>query len=212
MDHRYIEEHDLVDRYLLGHLPAEERTRFEDHFVDCPRCLDELELARDFRASLRAGVADRVARSSVGAGILAWLSGPTGRILLVGGLLLVAAVPATRLIFGPDRAARVPEPQVNVPSYVLETVRSGDKRILALPVTLVLEPDASFATYRLTLRDGPDAVVWQASGVRPDPRGSVSVTFPAGSLRPGEYELELADSREAGSAGVIETHSFLITE
>ena len=27
MDHHYIEEHNVADRYLLGKLPAEERTR-----------------------------------------------------------------------------------------------------------------------------------------------------------------------------------------
>jgi hypothetical protein len=35
MDHHYIEDHGIGDHYLVGQLPAEERMRFEEHFVDC---------------------------------------------------------------------------------------------------------------------------------------------------------------------------------
>jgi hypothetical protein len=35
VNHHQIEESNIVDRYLLGRLPPEEQTRFEEHFVDC---------------------------------------------------------------------------------------------------------------------------------------------------------------------------------
>lgn len=53
MDHHYIEEFNLVDRYLMGKLTAEESAPFEDHFVDCPHCLDRLKTTRDFTQGLR---------------------------------------------------------------------------------------------------------------------------------------------------------------
>jgi hypothetical protein len=58
MDHDYIAAHDLVGRYVSGDLEPDERTRFEEHFIDCPRCLDALETAEPFR---RAVVATAVA-------------------------------------------------------------------------------------------------------------------------------------------------------
>jgi hypothetical protein len=58
MDHDYIAAHDLVGRYVTGDLEPDERTRFEEHFIDCPRCLDALETAEPFR---RAVVATAVA-------------------------------------------------------------------------------------------------------------------------------------------------------
>ena len=75
VDHRYIEEADITDRYLLGKLPPEEQDRFEEHFVDCPECLDRLETTREFRRALKAAVAEDAARSRayVQAGLTAWL-------------------------------------------------------------------------------------------------------------------------------------------
>src|ERR1700691_5311899 len=53
MDHQYIRENNVVSLYLVGKLPEEERDRFEEHFVDCQQCLDEMELTNDFRRRLR---------------------------------------------------------------------------------------------------------------------------------------------------------------
>jgi hypothetical protein len=95
MDHSYIEEFNVADRYLLGKLPAEERARFEEHFVDCPKCLDLLETTESFRGGLQTVAAEEAARSSVyvQAGLLAHLARLSrGRqaILLAGAVLLVA--------------------------------------------------------------------------------------------------------------------------
>ena len=62
MDHRYIEEADITDRYLIGKLPPWEHDRFEEHFVDCPECLDRLEMTRVFRRALKVAVAEDAAR------------------------------------------------------------------------------------------------------------------------------------------------------
>jgi hypothetical protein len=46
MDHKHINDFDLVDRYLKGRLAPEETAEFEEHFVDCPRCVDQLNTTR----------------------------------------------------------------------------------------------------------------------------------------------------------------------
>jgi anti-sigma factor RsiW len=62
MDHGYIEENNVADRYLMGKLSAEERARFEEHFVDCAQCLDRLETTEGIRAALRTVAAGKHSR------------------------------------------------------------------------------------------------------------------------------------------------------
>jgi hypothetical protein len=52
MDHQHIHENNVVSLYLMGKLPEEDRGQFEEHFVDCQQCLDEMELTNDFRRKL----------------------------------------------------------------------------------------------------------------------------------------------------------------
>jgi Putative zinc-finger len=98
MEHSYIEDHHIADRYLSGKLSIEERVRFEEHFVDCPECLDRLQTIDNFSAGLRTVAAEEATRLraylSVGqAGVLARIAllvrrrqGP----LLAVAILLIA--------------------------------------------------------------------------------------------------------------------------
>lgn len=52
MNHDYIEQHDIVDRYLRGRLASEEGEQFEEHLIDCPQCIDRLKTTRDFKQGL----------------------------------------------------------------------------------------------------------------------------------------------------------------
>jgi hypothetical protein len=111
MDHHYIEGHNITDRYLQGTLSATERTRFEEHFIDCAECLDRLEMTEDFRGALRTLAADRAAASRVYArpGRRAWLMGmPGGRqaALLAAAFLLVVALPSVLLIVRTGQSRR----------------------------------------------------------------------------------------------------------
>ncbi|HEX5736211.1 MAG TPA: zf-HC2 domain-containing protein [Blastocatellia bacterium] len=54
MNHDYAEQFDLVNRYLMGRLAAEESERFEEHLIDCPQCIDLLKTTREFKQGLRA--------------------------------------------------------------------------------------------------------------------------------------------------------------
>ena len=48
MKHDYIKEFNLIDQYALGKLAADEAEEFEDHFIDCPECVEQLNIARSF--------------------------------------------------------------------------------------------------------------------------------------------------------------------
>ena len=75
MDHSYIADHGLVELYHQGLLPPDEEARFEEHFVACPECTEQLELARGFQRGLKSMVAEDAARTAlVQAGLFAWLA------------------------------------------------------------------------------------------------------------------------------------------
>jgi hypothetical protein len=61
MEHTYIEENNLIDRYVRGTLPVDTRTAFEEHFLDCTECLDQLEVARSLRDAIRLSAVDLTA-------------------------------------------------------------------------------------------------------------------------------------------------------
>jgi Putative zinc-finger len=48
VNHQYIDEHSLAERYLHHTLAPAERAEFEAHLVDCAECTDRLLLAEMF--------------------------------------------------------------------------------------------------------------------------------------------------------------------
>ena len=98
MDHAYIEENGLVDRYHQGLLPPEEEARFEEHFVTCAPCMEQLELARGFQRGIKAmATEDAVRAVVVQAGLFAWLARRSRLAqwgLALAVLLLAAGLPS----------------------------------------------------------------------------------------------------------------------
>jgi hypothetical protein len=65
MDHDYINEHGVVALYVAGRLSPEERAGFEEHFVDCRQCLEQIELTGELRDGLRQVAKEDAARAGV---------------------------------------------------------------------------------------------------------------------------------------------------
>jgi hypothetical protein len=99
MDHAYIEENGLVERYHQGLLPPDEEARFEEHFVACTSCMEQLELARGFQRGIKGMATEDAVRAAVvvQAGLFAWLA-RRGRLaqwgLALAVLLLAAGLPS----------------------------------------------------------------------------------------------------------------------
>jgi hypothetical protein len=98
MDHVYIEEHQVVDRYLMGKLTAEELGGFEEHYLSCTECLDRLETTADLARALKRVGGEEAARVAAARqlAVVAWLA-RLGRsrqaAVLLSGLLLLLLVP-----------------------------------------------------------------------------------------------------------------------
>lgn len=224
MDHRYIEENNLVERYVLGRLPVEEQIRFEEHFADCEACVSELELADDFGATLRATVADdahRVVQAGRMALIARWFRGP--RAAMFSGLLvLVALLPSLWLMSENRRLAgdieTLGQPRAGIPSFLLTTTRDVDGAaapLLSVPageswLTLAIEVGETSARYDATLFDAEGGVLWSDRTLEPNLWSVLQMTFPVRLLPAGEYRLELVGRDAAGIEEAVDTYRFRI--
>ena len=65
MDHEYINEHGVVSLYVAGKLLPEERAGFEEHFVGCRQCLEQIEVTAELREGLRRVAKEEAVRSAV---------------------------------------------------------------------------------------------------------------------------------------------------
>jgi predicted HAD superfamily Cof-like phosphohydrolase len=65
MDHDYINEHGVVSLYVAGKLSPEERAGFEEHFVGCRQCLEQIEVTAELREGLQQVAKEDTARRSV---------------------------------------------------------------------------------------------------------------------------------------------------
>ncbi|MEA2692956.1 MAG: hypothetical protein QOJ16_2343, partial [Acidobacteriota bacterium] len=103
MEHDWIDEHQVAERYLLGQLAATEAAEFEEHSLGCPECLDRLEAAEGLAAGLKRAAAQEAALWGVvlQAGLfarLARLSRSRQASILVMALLLVVVLPGGLLL------------------------------------------------------------------------------------------------------------------
>jgi hypothetical protein len=53
MNHDYIKKFNLIDQYVLGKLAADEAEEFEDHFIECLECVEQLNITRSFIQDLK---------------------------------------------------------------------------------------------------------------------------------------------------------------
>jgi hypothetical protein len=114
MDHTDIEERQVVDRYLMGQLTADELERFEEHYLSCAECLDRLETTEGLARALKRVAAEDAARVATARqlAVVAWLA-RLGRsrqaAVLVSALLLVLLVPGLALYRAGDLDRRLRE-------------------------------------------------------------------------------------------------------
>jgi hypothetical protein len=165
MDHTYIDENLVVDRYLMGRLTAEESERFEEHYLHCPRCLDRLEEAERFRGALRQVAAEDGARETGGppsseretrdggARLLPFparlFATPGGRGLIAAALLAAVVLPPTllyrQLQDTREELARARRPPARTAIFSLGLERGG--------------PGASEPSHRIRIGSEPQWIV-----------------------------------------------------
>jgi hypothetical protein len=238
MEHAQIEENNLIDRYVRGTLPVDLRAAFEEHFLDCPDCLEQLKIASSLREGLRLSAAELAVsagtprQAAIGGrfrSLFAWRWAPAAAaVCLVAALMpsvvLFRELGSAKSELARDRA-RLGVTQETIEGaahadaavYILNPVRGEAApariAIAASPAwtVLTLESDFSrFATYRATLRNDGDRVVWQKDGLRPSSPDAIGIVLsPSVLTAPGGYKLVLEGENGQGGYVPAATFSFL---
>jgi len=203
-----------AERYVLGELTEEDRTRYEEHFFDCAQCAENVRSAAVFVASaknvLGEDIKERVDMRASDRTRPGWLAlfwpAPAGA---VAALFLLVGVAGYQSVFVvPDlrrELARAEAPQA-APRYFLPESRSGPRvvevssatRIVGL--TLSKSSARTFPYYRCEVRALGGRMVSSAVVPGPGPRRELEILLPVSGMEPGQYELHLAGLESASSA------------
>jgi Putative zinc-finger len=249
MDHTYIQEHQIVSQYAVGKLDPADRVQFEDHLVDCPQCLDELELTDDFRHSLRNVESLRenpIESRPANAGRLVAILAAAAVVVI--GLVSFIFMRENRGIerqldqartdastwerrYNDEHQARTnaesqlrESPVASALLFTLNLTRSANvntdapSNAISIPreakvivLSLELQNDPDFQSYRATLIDAAGSSVWTADGINPSTSGALALILPASVIRPGKYILTI-DGRHGQQYSVAGSYSFLATQ
>jgi hypothetical protein len=201
---KYIDDHQIVERYLADQLSDVEREEFESYYVEHPEILDDLQAAAGIKlgaASLRkSGELQKLTARR------RWPSGlalaATFLVMIMGAYLLRAGAPQPVIMAAElgDFATPLTEAAI----YQVQRTRSDVDAIVALPgtpqalklrVRPALEPLP--AAYRAQLaviaEDGSQALVASLRGLQLDGDAFVTLYLNSGSLQPGNYQLNLSE-------------------
>ena len=213
MNHEYVEQNEVVDLYLMGRLGPDEAAAFEEHYLSCDGCLEQLELAEGFQAGLKRVAAEDAVKLEVArrVGFAAWLAraarSPRAG-LLAAALIAAVVVPSTLLYRQLDAerdrvgalaaeldAARAPQGALVVPLSPERSAGGAPSVRLRLPATpgwivvsLELERP-EHGEYRVTLLGPGGETVWRGDGLVPDPLDALSISLHSATLADGDYQL-----------------------
>ncbi len=110
----YVQENDIVMRYLRGELSIAEQSEFEQYYLDDPETLDQLEAASALKLHLPRRTSSGAARR--------WFSLPT-MVSSAAGLLLGI------VLILPFQNTRGPLVQPNIRTIVIDTNRGAESVI-----------------------------------------------------------------------------------
>jgi hypothetical protein len=197
MAHEEAEKTNAVESYLLNDLTEEQRSRFEEHYFECPACADAVMAGQVFIQGIRpvnpwwkrlaARLSDPVAVPAWGM----WAQG--GAVVAAFALVavqyfVVAASPNTPIL-----AKEIEKGQGEDNTYELATPSAT--------VEVVPFEKAPFPFYRMTIdRDQNEIVTQILPGNAQRPAGRLSVQVAAKVLGQGSFTVILAGLEKVNDA------------
>jgi hypothetical protein len=219
-------ENELVDRYVLGRLTADELTRFQSHYLASPFRRDKVEFARTFQRYAeehhrleRAQPA--VAKAAApGSGFFTWLETfynpiPSMRWGFALATAMLLAVGAWWVFHDGPRHSDNP----SIASFVLAPPLRGNNQVPALPipngineVSIVLELESDdYSTYQVALADESGRTeLWRSTPLKAGKGENkrLEVRFPARLLEPKLYSLVVSGLSPQGISEIIASYPF----
>jgi hypothetical protein len=207
MDRNYIQDHQIVDRYLQDALSEQEKADFEEFFLSDQETLAELELAEKLQQGLRdldeSGDLPPLEKS-----------GRVGRIFaspqyaLAATLMLALSIGFSGLQY---RQAQRPAVYDNTRIVPVLATRGADAGLPAIVITmgkttelivLLIDPGFEvYADYRaIVSREMADQskIVLELANLQPGYEEMLAVGMPGTLLMPGDYEVSL-EARSDGA-------------
>ena len=186
-DHSYIENTQLIDRYVLDKLDPQEAEWFNNHFPECSECMDALELSEAFLEALRQQQMTPIQSPLVKRGKTPiWVG-----LALAAGLIIGLMVP--KLIRPP--ATLLPIQETSNQVLLAERSTPGE------PAPLVFLPGSQVATftfptsetgdrYQLTFHNqaSQDQIQFKTNPARDT---QMSVSLNRAFFKPGRYRLDI---------------------
>ena len=233
MDRRYIEENQIIDRYLMDKLSDDEMETFEQLFLEDPEIVREIEIRKLFIRGIRQ--ADRTGLLQISedesSSLWHWLPGMgpafpavaavTAAILLVVAVLQYNQITRLQNVNAEQvgRIGQLMAPQANTLLVPLGLTRGAtpgaepvvrvhlsstvEQVILALDIELL-----SFDNYRLSLDREGAGQLWSSDSDSAPP----AVVLPAELLVPGDYYLQIYAARSGDDLAPVAQFSFTILE
>ena len=207
MDHDFIDRNQVVERYLQGRLGDEELEAFEEHYVTCGRCLEQLETTERLRKALGGVAAEDAVASRLG--LLAAITRFVGSRAALGLLIVLALLPSFLLLRSnrqlEDALAAARTVEVNPLLLHLSPSRSlvaepdahlhlgGTARVV---LALDLDP-ATRGPFEARLLGPTGRELWHGSGLDPGPGGALVLSLPVKLFEAGDHRLEVSDPGES---------------
>jgi hypothetical protein len=201
MDHREATELGAVEKYLLNELLPHQRAEFEEHYFGCQECAADLRATAEFldiaRKELQRGSIGSTATKPPRRSWLELLLRPAV-LTPAFGLLLGIIVYQNSVILprfnGQMALLRQPSVVTSI-SLIGGNSRGGAAPAVSgaagQPVLLSFDIPAAqpYPGYTCALTDASGAVVWRVPVSAVQAQDTVSISIPAGAVRPGDYTL-----------------------
>ncbi len=120
---------------------------------------------------------------------------------------------------------RLPPSEGNLPLFILTSVRSGGPNPtesvnrITLPRTaaifafsIALEDETRYETYRITITDDRQRLVWKSGELTPGRQGALSVWLKTSLFRSGDYTLIIKSHNKEGGTDLIGNYPLLIVK
>ncbi len=221
MDHAYIQENCLVERYHQGRLEPCEEARFEEHFLRCARCREELKLAQEFGLAMKDMATENARRPlSVRAGALSWLAQrPLAvRAALLLSLLALAAAPGAWLLRR-SSSRPVDGPANDTPVVVLSAIRGDPRRAQSIDpaalgdrFSIALEVDAVplVESFRVTVANASSGTILRQDGLHLNDLNVIQIEVSASLFPAGSYALLLEGEASAEAPRELGRYAFRV--
>jgi hypothetical protein len=215
MDHTEAIRTKAAEHYLLGELPVGQRDEFEEHFMSCGECAQDLRVG----AALIGNMKDAVRLETAGAGASiparreSWIAALFRPSIAVPAFAVLLAIIAYQGLVSIPRIESALSKATTPTSIAAFSLLGGSSRGEALVPVVVkpgepfalyvdIPPRPAFRLYTLDVESAIGAFEFSLPVSASQAQNTVEVFVPAGRLGPGDYVVSIRGTQsESGSAG-----------